>query len=103
MVVSWLSWKSNRDSNFIFGPKSLNLINLHRDLEGRTAIHVAAIKGQANNVLKMLSFGCSLEDTDAAGRTPRALAEKEGQLKVIEAIETYQRWLQREQAAEAGP
>ncbi|KAM0397798.1 hypothetical protein ACHAQC_003459 [Fusarium culmorum] len=56
------------------------------NFEGRTPLHLAAMKGDLEIIYTLHENGCSTEAKDEAGRTPLHLATISGQLKCIDEL-----------------
>ncbi|CAI9091816.1 OLC1v1026932C1 [Oldenlandia corymbosa var. corymbosa] len=56
------------------------------DQHGLTALHMAAIKGFKDAVLKLVEFGAALECQDAEGHTPLHMAVESGCLETVEVL-----------------
>lgn len=81
-ILSWLFMNSIHNRNFIFGSKSVGLLDLYTDVEGSNVMHVAALRGLARAVGTMISLGFK-ESLDARGRRPMDLAIENGKVRVI--------------------
>jgi uncharacterized protein len=57
-----------------------------RDRDGRTALHVAALRGDIGRVSELLASGADLDAADTQGRTPLHLAAQEWQVDVAELL-----------------
>jgi hypothetical protein len=82
-VLAWLFKSSIHDPNFIFGSKSVNLLELYTGKGGGNAMHVAAAKGNVRAIGLMIPLGFKKDVLDALGRSPWDLAELEERLKVL--------------------
>jgi ankyrin repeat protein len=83
-VLDWLLFfHVNRGPSFIFGSKSVNLLEMYTDEGGSNAMHVAAAKRRFKAVGLMISLGFKKDVLDALGRSPWDIAKLKGRLKVL--------------------
>ncbi|XP_040472272.1 NF-kappa-B inhibitor zeta-like [Falco naumanni] len=64
---------------------SLNKIN-EKDVEKRTALHIAAEKNQHLMVSDLISLGANVNEQDGLGKTPLHLCAENGYLRVLEVL-----------------
>ncbi|KAE8445546.1 hypothetical protein EG329_013310 [Mollisiaceae sp. DMI_Dod_QoI] len=82
-IMRWLWFEHTSNSDFIFNPASVDLLNLSEDKNHCSAMHLAASRGNAVAIAKMLAFGFSKDTTDGQGRTAKDIAFELGRGKVI--------------------
>jgi hypothetical protein len=82
-VVTWLSEELIGAPSFIFGPGSLNLLDLYRDEENCSAMHIAASRGKSTNLMLMLEMGYPECQRDGRGRTVMDIAVENCHGRVI--------------------
>eukprot|EP00913_Durusdinium_trenchii_P033746 g31590.t1 len=56
------------------------------DARGRTALHLAALKQEIEEVEHLLANGVAIETTDREGRTPLHLAAENGHLAIVDRL-----------------
>lgn len=100
-IISWLLVEQNLDPKFIFNPKSVDLLDLSRDGDGRSAMHAAASKANAGALQKMLAFGFSMNAEDRDKRTVMDIAEHLRHGRIIAVLRNHEEQLARR--AEATP
>ena len=94
-LTGWLLHRHRSDRYFILGPNgpyaSCNLLpDMYRDRNGRTAFHIALMKGRIKVASQILRFGCDWRLHDADGITALDLATSEVQEGLIKRLEHFE-------------
>jgi hypothetical protein len=72
--------------NLLFAGANPNAVE---PAEGRTALHLAIMQGNAETTRDLLEHGADLGIKDKSGHTPLELARQSDEPRVVEVIETY--------------